>query len=577
MEKYGRQGRRNVDQEQVQEGFEDEIAIERRRWSGRGYGAGNLQSLQVETQNSTNMNNMFNGNEGPTVINHHRTAPSQMLQGSEVTPTFSASRITEGPNRCSYTRGGTSNDVPTVIDHDGDAEAREEGRTTSNGNSRTFGNASTFEIGGSSCNVIDIESRTPADINEEGSNSVRKEQRRTLNERTRSREEIDDNVESSSEEERDMESEEPVGLDEDENHLSRGTLGKRRGRPVGSKNRKVCRPKKRSGCHYTDDDCLLLAKAWISQSEKSIQTDDGMWDNITKRCAEVYGLIRSKSSLRNKWASIRHDVQLWLLCLNRVRAKMRTGNISEEHERHVTQEIYRRRSKKVEATANFKMFKTAEFLSQYPKFAQLEVRNNIVVGMGCRNERARNLTELVNELRNSTTVNKETPNVDNGSEQNAVNCGIRNQETDGNIGSGRAIGSETVEAQGENGETAYVLSSDEEDRRYSSRFIESEQRPIENNRVGDESRFELRRIGNRSEGGDKDVISESVQNNETQSNGVNNAVDNSNDSPNGERGGSSSRSTPSINRPSNQRRPGLKKKKRNWKSYDLKEQSVIRL
>ena len=107
-------------------------------------------------------------------------------------------------------------------------------------------------------------------------------------------------------------------------------FGKRRGRPRGSKNKVREKGRKRSGAHYTDEDCLILAKARITQSERCIQSEESMWDGIRKRCEQTYNLVRSKSSLRNKWASIRHDDQLWLVCVNRVRQKLRTGNILEE-------------------------------------------------------------------------------------------------------------------------------------------------------------------------------------------------------------------------------------------------------
>ena len=86
---------------------------------------------------------------------------------------------------------------------------------------------------------------------------------------------------------------------------------RKRGRPVGSKNKNK-RAEKRSGSKYGDDDVLKLAKAWVEVSQKGIMRGTDLWEDISKICERRYNLKRTWESLRNKWREVQHEVQRWL-------------------------------------------------------------------------------------------------------------------------------------------------------------------------------------------------------------------------------------------------------------------------
>lgn len=114
---------------------------------------------------------------------------------------------------------------------------------------------------------------------------------------------------------------------------------KRLDRPPGSKNkrRKISEvnkidddlraevtPEECGGrSHYSDDDVLCLARAWITQSELSAnQTEVHTWDGIRMQCVDTYGSFKTSFSLRSFWQRGARQCHHWISAKNMVCARV---------------------------------------------------------------------------------------------------------------------------------------------------------------------------------------------------------------------------------------------------------------
>lgn len=154
---------------------------------------------------------------------------------------------------------------------------------------------------------------------------------------------------------------------------------KKRGRPKGSQNKEKT---KRSGTHFKQDDVLNLCRAWIEQSHKKIQSGVDLWSGIRTICKEKYGMDRTEESLRSKWKSVAHDVQIWITVDEQNKRRKTTGNLNEGERERMNQKFFMLRTTKNGRSGKpFKYISAAKFLSSYPKFMCLHEEENVVTGV----------------------------------------------------------------------------------------------------------------------------------------------------------------------------------------------------
>lgn len=53
--------------------------------------------------------------------------------------------------------------------------------------------------------------------------------------------------------------------------------------------------------HYTEEEGLGLARAWICVTQRSISTEDKIWRQAQRICKERYGMEGIADYLRIKW------------------------------------------------------------------------------------------------------------------------------------------------------------------------------------------------------------------------------------------------------------------------------------
>lgn len=54
-----------------------------------------------------------------------------------------------------------------------------------------------------------------------------------------------------------------------------------------------------------------MAKAWISETQNIVQTEETMWNGMEKDCQEQYGMSRTNEYLHPKCTMFILDFQLW--------------------------------------------------------------------------------------------------------------------------------------------------------------------------------------------------------------------------------------------------------------------------
>ncbi len=171
-----------------------------------------------------------------------------------------------------------------------------------------------------------------------------------------------------------------------------GRIRRRRGRPKGSKNRATLARERhvegpRSGSQYSADEALKLAKAWSKQTEERIQTGEWLWTKIYETCSKVYGMHRSKASLRCKWPSLASDCQLWNSLYNRVRKELGSGNFSTAVCRKNTHVLFSTRRSRGRENPNgtsgtMKYVEAAEYLRTQPKFGLIDENGSVTINRG---------------------------------------------------------------------------------------------------------------------------------------------------------------------------------------------------
>lgn len=164
---------------------------------------------------------------------------------------------------------------------------------------------------------------------------------------------------------------------------------KRKGRPKGSRNKKnieentndiqICMENNdvQEGRHFSAQEGLILAKAWIFQSMKGTnQTDETMWNGIKEHCAVEHKLNRTSGALKSKWCSLRRHVMIYLAAKEFVMNGNNSGR-TEEELMEMAMKLFQARAGKVgkdgvkQDACAFKFLAAANYLSDFPKFGGL--------------------------------------------------------------------------------------------------------------------------------------------------------------------------------------------------------------